>query len=103
MENRGEEDRTPARGGPATGRGVLSMSFVLRVDPERRPLAPVHPGHARRLLSHGTAPVLHPAPFALILKRACREAEPEALRLKLDPGSKTTGLAVVDDGSGQVV
>ena len=79
------------------------MSFVLRVDPERRPLAPVHPGHARRLLSHGKAAVLYRAPFTLILKRACPEAQPEALRLKLDPGSKTTGLAVVDDGSGQVV
>src|SRR5262252_4564057 len=79
------------------------MSQVFVVDQERRPLAPVHPGYARWLLSHGKAAVLHRAPFTLLLKRACPEAQPEPLRLKLDPGSKTTGLAVVDDETGQVV
>src|SRR5262252_205983 len=79
------------------------MSQVFVVDQERRPLAPVHPGYARWLLSHGKAAVLHRAPFTLLLKRACPEAQPEPLRLKLDPGSTTTGLAVVNDGTGQVV
>ena len=79
------------------------MSLVLVVDQERRPQRPVHPGYARWLLSHGKAAVLHRAPFTLILKRACLEAQPEPLRLKIDPGSKTTGLAVVNDGTGQVV
>jgi 5-methylcytosine-specific restriction endonuclease McrA len=79
------------------------MSFVLVVDQERRPQGPVHPGHARWLLSHGQAAVLHRAPFTLILKRVSLEARPEPLRLKLDPGSTTTGLAVVHDGTGQVV
>jgi len=79
------------------------MSFVLVVDQERRPLAPVHPGTARWLLSHGKAAVLHQTPFTLILKRVGVEAPPEPLRLKLYPGSHTTGLAVVNDGTGQVV
>ena len=79
------------------------MSQVLVVDEERRPQCPVHPGYARWLLSHGKAAVLHRAPFTLILKRAYPEAPPTPLRLKIDPGSKTTGLAVVDDGTGQVV
>ena len=79
------------------------MSFVLVVDQERRPQRPVHPGYARWLLSHGKAAVLHRAPFTLMLKRACPEAQLVPLRLKIDPGSKTTGLAVVDDETGQVV
>jgi hypothetical protein len=79
------------------------MTSVLVVDQERRPLAPVHPGSARWLLSHGQAAVLHRAPFTLILKRVGLETRPEPLRLKLDPGSHTTGLAVVNDGTGHVV
>src|SRR5215468_12043596 len=79
------------------------MSQVFVVDQERRPLDPVHPGHARWLLSQGKAAVLHRAPFTLLLTRVSVEARPEPLRLKLDPGSTTTGLAVVSDGTGQVV
>src|ERR1051326_5394478 len=79
------------------------MSFVLVVGQERRPLAPVHPGTARWLLSHGKAAVLQRAPLTLILSRTCLEAQPEPLRLKIDPGSHTTGLAVINDGTGQVV
>jgi hypothetical protein len=79
------------------------MSLVLLVDQERRPLAPVHPGTARWLLSHGKAAVLYRAPFPLLLKRACPQAQPEPLRPRTDPGSKATGLAVVNDGTGQVV
>ena len=79
------------------------MSLVLVVDQERRPQPPVHSGYARWLLSHGKAALLHRAPFTLILKRVCPEEVSSQLRLKLDPGSQTTGLAMVDDGSGQVV
>ena len=42
-------------------------------------------------------------PFVLILKEARPDARMTALRLKLDPGAKTTGLAVVNDASGEVV
>ena len=79
------------------------MSLVLVVDEARRSRPPVHPGYARWLLSHGKAAVLHRAPFTLILKLTYPEEVSSQLRLELDPGSKTTGLAVVDDGSGQVV
>ena len=41
------------------------MAFVFIVDQERRPLAPVHPGYARWLLSHGKEAVLYRAPFTL--------------------------------------
>jgi 5-methylcytosine-specific restriction endonuclease McrA len=79
------------------------MSYVFVVDQERRPLAPVHPGQARRLLSLGEAAVLRRFPFTLILKRAVPDAQQAPLRVKLDPGSKTTGIAVVHDATGQVL
>ncbi|HST87395.1 MAG TPA: RNA-guided endonuclease IscB, partial [Ktedonobacterales bacterium] len=66
-------------------------------DTEQRPLDPVHPGHARRLLSRGRAAVWRRAPFTLILKCVVPNATPAPLRLKIDPGSRTTGLALVTD------
>ena len=79
------------------------MSYVLVIDQDKRPLDPVHPGRARTLLSKGEAAVYRRYPFVLILKRPMPEAHPQPLRLKIDPGSKTTGLAVANDASGQVV
>ncbi len=73
------------------------MSSVFVVDTERRPLDPVHPGAARRLLARGQAAVWRRSPFTLILQRAVPDAQPQPLRLKLDPGSRTTGLALVTE------
>jgi 5-methylcytosine-specific restriction endonuclease McrA len=78
------------------------MSSVLVVDAEQRPQDPVHPGTARWLLSHGKAAVWRRFPFTLILKRAVPDANPEPLQVKIDPGSRTTGLALVCDRTGQV-
>ena len=79
------------------------MSYVFVIDQEKRPLDPVHPGRARKLLSSGKAAVYRRFPFVLILKHPVSEAHPQPLRLKIDPGSKTTGLAVLNDTSGQVL
>jgi 5-methylcytosine-specific restriction endonuclease McrA len=76
------------------------MAFVL--DTERTPLSPCHPARARKLLSEGKAAVWRRYPFTIILKRAVSEVQPAPLRLKIDPGSKTTGLALVQDATGQV-
>ena len=73
------------------------------VDAERRPLNPVHPGHARRLLKAGSAAVWRRYPFTLIRKRAVPHAVPRPLRLKVDPGSRATGMALIEDATGQVV
>jgi 5-methylcytosine-specific restriction endonuclease McrA len=73
------------------------MSYVFVVDQQRQPQGPVHPGRARFLLTAGHAAVLRRYPFTIILREA-RPATPEQpLRLKLDPGSKTTGIAVVTE------
>jgi 5-methylcytosine-specific restriction endonuclease McrA len=79
------------------------MSSVLVIDQDKRPLDPVHPGRARKLLSKGQAAVYRRYPFVLILKRRVPEQHTQPFRLKIDPGSKTTGLAVVNDATGQVV
>jgi 5-methylcytosine-specific restriction endonuclease McrA len=78
------------------------MSHVLVIDTHQQPCDPVHPAHARKLLSSGQAAVWRRYPFTIILKTTRRGA-PEPLRVKLDPGSKTTGIAVVNDTTGQVL
>jgi len=55
------------------------------------------------LLKTGKAAVLKRYPFTLILKAAIEQPQVSPLRLKLDPGSCTTGIAIVDDESGQVL
>lgn len=79
------------------------MSNVFVIDTNKKPLAPVHPARARKLLSRGRAAVWRRYPFTIILKRTVDDPVLSDLRIKLDPGSKTTGIAVVDDQSGTVV
>lgn len=79
------------------------MSSVFVVDQQRKPLDPVNPGRARYLLTAGHAAVLRRYPFTIILKDPKPETQPQPLRVKLDPGSKTTGIAVVNDVTSQVV
>jgi 5-methylcytosine-specific restriction endonuclease McrA len=76
---------------------------VFVVDAQKRPLAPVHPGRARLLLKAGRAVVFKRFPFTLLLKQPGAQAVDEPLRLKIDPGSHTTGLALVGETSGAVV
>lgn len=69
-------------------------NFVFVLDTNRKPLTPCKPGMARSLLNAGKASVFRQFPFTLILKKAV-VATPEPLIVKLDPGSKTTGIAVL--------
>ena len=55
------------------------------------------------LLRRGQAAVFRRFPFTIILKRAIPSAENQPLRLKIDPGSHTSGVAIVDDTRGDVV
>jgi hypothetical protein len=79
------------------------MSRVLVVDAQRRPLMPCTPARARLLLKQGKAAVLRRFPFTLILHEAKPDALAAPLRVKIDPGTSTTGVAVVHDASGEVV
>lgn len=72
--------------------------FVFVLDKNKKPLNPTHPARARRLLRTGRASVFKRYPFTIILHD--REAESSAVfecRLKIDPGAKTTGLAILQD------
>ncbi|MEG3934922.1 RNA-guided endonuclease IscB [Microcoleus sp. T3_B1] len=71
-------------------------NFVFVCDTEKRPLNPVRPGLARRLLNTGKAAVFRNYPFTIILK-VVATASSESITLKLDPGSKTTGIALLFD------
>ncbi len=79
------------------------MSNVFVLDTKKQPLNPVHPGRARLLLTQGKAAVFKRYPFTIILKTAIETPAIAPLRVKIDPGSQTTGFAMVNDASGEVV
>lgn len=72
----------------------MQSIFVFVLDANRKPVDPCHPATARKLLRDGKAAVFRRYPFTIILKRAI-EAEPQPIALKVDPGSKTTGIALI--------
>src|SRR5215207_1926273 len=72
------------------------MQRVLVINKNKKALMPCHPARARDLLTSGKAAVYRRFPFTIILKeREGGDTQPVAL--KMDPGSKTTGLALVAD------
>jgi hypothetical protein len=79
------------------------MSKVFVLDAHKRPLNPVHPGRARLLLTQGRAAVFRHYPFTIVLKQEGHQPDSAPLRLKIDPGSTTTGLAIVNEATGEVV
>lgn len=73
------------------------MQRVLVLDRNKEPLMPCHPARARQLLKEGKAAVFRRYPFTIILKeREGGDVQPVAF--KVDPGSRTTGIALVADG-----
>jgi 5-methylcytosine-specific restriction endonuclease McrA len=69
------------------------MVFVL--DKQKEPLMPCTPRRARLLLTHKRAVVHRLHPFTIRLKdRRLQESTLQPVVLKIDPGSKTTGLAL---------
>ena len=79
------------------------MSKVFVLDTNKQPLDPVHSGRARLLLKAGKAAVYRRFPFTLILKRAVAHPTLHPLRFTIDAGTQTTGLALVNDASREVV
>jgi 5-methylcytosine-specific restriction endonuclease McrA len=69
-------------------------NFVLVIDTNRKPLNPCKPGVARSLLKSGKAKVFRRFPFTIVLNKTV-ESNPEPMQLKIDPGSKVTGLALL--------
>ena len=70
------------------------MSRVLVVDAQNQPLMPCASARARQRLRQGRAVVARRYPFTIRLTaRVGGEVQP--VTLKIDPGSRTTGLALV--------
>jgi len=70
------------------------MNFVFVLDSNKKPIDPCHPAVARKLLKNKKAAIFRRFPFTIILLKTV-EAKPQPVQLKLDPGSKTTGIALV--------
>jgi 5-methylcytosine-specific restriction endonuclease McrA len=69
-------------------------NYVFVLDTNRKPLTPCKPSVARKLLNAGKAKVFRLYPFIIILNKEVTD-NPQSLTLKIDPGSKVTGLAVL--------
>jgi len=80
----------------------MQRVFVLSKD--KQPLDPCHPARARQLLKARRAAIFRQRPFTIILSdRTIEESTVHPHRVKIDPGSTTTGLALVQEETGQVV
>jgi 5-methylcytosine-specific restriction endonuclease McrA len=72
------------------------MQRVFVLSKTKKPLMPCYPNRARELLKKGKAKVYRRYPFTIILTER-EEGDVQDLELKFDPGSKTTGIALVAD------
>lgn len=68
-------------------------AFVL--DRNQKPLTPCRMARARILLKLGRAAIFRRFPFTIILKDRSDVPATREHRIKIDPGSKTTGVAIV--------
>jgi len=76
--------------------------FVL--DRDKKPLDPCHPARARQLLRSGRAAVFRRYPFTIILRdRTLDGSIVHPHRVKIDPGSKVTGLALVCEDTNRII
>lgn len=70
------------------------MNSVLVISNTKKPLMPCRPARARQLLTMGKAAVYRIQPFTIILKDR-GDGDTQPVEVKVDPGSKTTGVALV--------
>ncbi len=69
---------------------------VLVIDKNKKPLDPSHPARARKLLNSGQAKVFRRYPFTIIMQELeVEKCVTHPHRLKIDPGAKTTGIAIL--------
>src|SRR5579871_3803103 len=96
-------DTSPVRGHCKQRQDKMAV-FVL--DKHHQPLMPCSEKRARLLLARGRAVVHRRTPFTIRLKdRLVEASQLQPIALKLDPGSRTTGIALArieasDDGAG---
>lgn len=75
--------------------------FVL--DQNLKPLDSCHPARARELIKKGRAKVFKCYPFTIVLPdRIIEKSTTHSHRIKINPGSKTSGIAVIQEKTGRV-
>lgn len=70
------------------------MNSVLVISSAKKPLMPCRPARARKLLTANRAAVYRLHPFTIILKDRA-DGKTQDVEVKVDPGSKTTGIVLV--------
>lgn len=71
------------------------MQYALVISNSKVALAPCHPARARKLLRRGDAAVHRLYPFTIRLKHEPVDPVSTEIEIKIDPGSKVTGIALV--------
>ena len=72
------------------------QNYVFVVDTNKKQLNPVSPSRARKLLNKGKVAIWRRYPFTIILKQVVKQSFLKPLTVKIDPGSKFTGIAVLE-------
>ncbi|GCB51085.1 HNH endonuclease [Streptomyces sp. NL15-2K] len=92
------EGENAADNGSAMQNVGSGAAFVAVLDRRGVPLMPCHPARARELLAKGRAVVARHTPFVIRLKdREVKESAVPGVAVRIDPGSKGTGIAVTVD------
>lgn len=80
------------------------MQYVFVLNRDKTPLSPCSPERARRLMDGQRAAMFRMYPFTIIMKSQVGTGKQPDFVLKLDPGAKTTGMAIVrNDKEGPLV
>jgi 5-methylcytosine-specific restriction endonuclease McrA len=75
----------------------MSANYVPVVDTNHKTVGLFHPAYIRKALKAGQVAILRRFPFTVITKGVTPETyTAPAYRLKLDPGAKTTGIAILN-------
>jgi 5-methylcytosine-specific restriction endonuclease McrA len=78
---------------------MKSPNMVFVLDTNRKPLAPCHSAVARKLLKRRKASIFKRYPFTIILNKEVKEDNKQEFRLKIDYGSRYTGLAILQNNN----
>lgn len=106
VEGRGPGVPNRTRHWPLTGLlrerlGRTAMAVAV-LDRNKQPLMPCSEKRARQLLERGRARVHRLVPFAIrLVDRTVADSTFQPVRLKLDPGSRATGAAVVREAQNE--
>ncbi|MBD2361857.1 HNH endonuclease [Anabaena minutissima FACHB-250] len=78
--------------------------YVFVLDKNKQPLDPCHPARARELLKKGRVAVYKCYPFTILIKdRELEHSVTHSHRVKIDPGSRITGMTVLQENTARCI